>query len=160
MATDNKSKQVQWNQHPIIATVLWMLGSDMNSNNDSLGEKKDSNGFFGSYHVFDTDKGGNLDEYLTQIQNLSSSRPRSYSKENSSNAPNNNSSHPTDTTLHPHTRSPNHNNYQGIDLNNNNNNQADITPSPQWGFFVAITPPQQEVFRRDLVNVNPGKSRY
>lgn len=44
----------------------------------------------------------------------------------------------------------------GMDEAHDNQGFADATPSPQWGFYVAITPPQQEMFsgiKKDLLTI-------
>lgn len=129
--TDSKSS-VKWNQHPLISTVLWILGTDVATPENN--EKNSSNSKL-NVLTWKDDHGGNIGEFMTQVQSSDSS-PRG----------------DTETTLplshastQETTQSFDHNGY-GEDLPARVEYGPEHFQSPQWDFFVSITPPQQEVF--------------
>jgi hypothetical protein len=146
---------LKWNQHPVISAVLWMLGTDTSqpNNNNVRSTSTDidnaagphSHGahhhMHGSHNVLWKDEhGGSINEYFNQIQ-TSQHGPGSpirltestKSKENTP-IPNVTPQNPLaqkDHSSHPHEE-----------------HDIDTFQSPQWGFYVSITPPQQEVYGR------------
>eukprot|EP01038_Epipyxis_sp_PR26KG_P007240 gene7240-9871_t len=120
----------QWLQtHPLVATVLWILGADTKTLSPTS-EKINSQGKLNALTWRDQYSGGNIYEYVNLVQ-----------VQNNSNLNNNNDINNTINNL-------NHNNAHGLKMMNensfqNNRNSTDNVESPQWDFFVPITPPQQ-----------------
>lgn len=139
---------VKWNQHPVISTVLWMLGTDQDStqSSDRTNNAGSSNGKLNGLKWKD-ERGGSINEYFSQIQHQPSTDTIVADK--------------TQTQLHPGA-SLHHHTSNTDDLTKYCTSQStalpnrhechdrdscsELTPSPQWGFYVPITPPQQEMF--------------
>lgn len=157
---------LQWfNQHPVISTVLWMFGTEIKSNlSNDLNDTTDKNK--SSTLCWKDDYGGNINEYILQVQRTDSS-----SKSSSENS---------DVMLalksHAVGEYPNYtnyyNNYYNTQGNNHGNNSCNnscsnscsnscnnknvsssntdgcnsMDQSPQWGFYVPITPPQPDMY--------------
>jgi hypothetical protein len=136
--TVDKKPTLRWNQHPLISTVLWILGTEQNGESDSktLSQTKMS-------VLWKDEHGGSINEYFSQIQQInegSSSRrgnsplppaqlfPRTFLAQEPD--PLIDSANIDPSNLHSST----------------DNEQIIIDESPQWGFYVPITPPQQEMF--------------
>jgi hypothetical protein len=123
----------KWNQHPLISTVLWILGTETSSI-----EKNDKNSSSNSklnVLTWKDDHGGNIGEFMTQVQSADSA-PREFEAVLSPKAV---SSFQSDTP-------------SGLDMDY----QHSDFQSPQWGFYVSITPPQQEKFgnlKKDVVSI-------
>jgi hypothetical protein len=207
---------LRWNQHPVIATVLWMLGTDLeNSNGSQNGSVKGTSSPAHELHpssmthstssgklnvLWKDEHGGNINEYFNQIQpatpnanpNVSSSSSTTTSAPSSSSASSKSGSQipRSQSTLEEAlslssmsiSQSQSRSNDKESDNSNSNRNNAaavvllpreypppssfyyddpedheggnyydnnpgdDIYQSPQWGFYVPITPPQQEMF--------------
>lgn len=130
MMAETKSV-TKWNQHPLISTVLWILGTD-----ECKVENIDRN-CSGNSNVlkWKDEGGGNINEFFSQVQCSEASSKRTV----------------TETQLQPGASQflqekksnvlSKQNQVTESDPSNN-----DYTPSPQWGFYVPITPPQQEMF--------------
>lgn len=134
---------LKWGQHPVISAVLWILGADPSTASTTpptthFSEKNRSNS--GSHNVLWKDEhGGSINEYINLIQTPASSRsseiPVQLSDSRiaepgiplSSSGPQN----PLSSIDHP---------------SHDGENGVDTSQSPQWGFYVPITPPQQEVY--------------
>lgn len=122
---DNKVN-TKWSQHPVISTVLWMLGTEM-SNMDVNDKNNNSNGKL-NILTWKDDQGGNISEFMNQVQT-------------SDNTPMN--SEGDTTVLSPTVASQYQQQQQGSEQPDS---QLPDYASPQWGFYVSITPPQQEKF--------------
>ena len=136
-----KPSVVRWNQHPVISTVLWILGTNETASLDPNDKNNNSNGKL-NVLTWKDDHGGNINEYMLQVQSggeaASSSRPNNMDEE---------------VVLSPKVSQEDtvRNGEQQEDIQH-----ADQYPSPQWGFYVPITPPQQEMhgkLKKDLVSI-------
>ena len=135
MAADNRNAY-KWTQHPVISTVLWALETAT----VGTGKKEQPAPTPSSLKWKDeepTTSGKNsLNEYFTQVQlprepavnqkveePVTQLRPGAFRKreEIDEQGPETSDSHP-------------------------GGGPADYTPSPQWGFYVPITPPQPEMY--------------
>lgn len=136
---------LNWNQHPLISTVLWILGTETISpdhnlypNDISYMNPQDNQNSHGKFNVLWKDQhGGNINEYLNKVQSMENAE----SKSKTTKA----------TQLNP-TVSYNEAKTQVEDKNGDGNIQ---NQSPQWGFYVPITPPEQEAFARMNQKVTP-----
>lgn len=126
--SDSKSN-AKWSQHPVISTVLWMLGTEM-SNLDVNDKNNNSNGKL-NILTWKDDQGGNISEFMNQVQT-------------SDNTPNN--SEGDTTVLSPTALASQQQQNQQFQQNSEHEGQPPDYASPQWGFYVSITPPQQEKF--------------
>ncbi len=148
---------LKWNQHPVIATVLWILGTDAttsaNLNKSTSGESEKSNAV-----VWKDETGGSISEYFNQIQ-PSSSMNRSeavttdlpvqlgnISLQQQENNPSISNPLAGPAVLSSGSSNGTGSTYSSQDHYMDNENGVDINASPQWGFYVPITPPQQEMF--------------
>jgi hypothetical protein len=123
----------KWNQHPIISTVLWMLG------NENKNENKENGALVGGTNASlkwkDEKDGGDINEYFSQVQIIDTSMSKKSDDE--------------ETQLRPGASKFNQDYLDKprvADGTEVNPPAGEFTPSPQWGFWVAITPPQQEIF--------------
>jgi hypothetical protein len=142
------TSSLKWNQHPVIATVLWILGSTENGIIPALGksqsesESGSSNGKSGV--LWKDEHGGNIVEFVSQVQRSGEHMDG------------------LGTQLYPRSLEEQRRR-QTQDGNNNgdsNNEIVDASPSPQWGFYIPITPPQQEMFsviKRDLMSIQSNQ---
>ena len=148
-----------------MATVLWLLGSGEESQKPRMSglDDKDKDNTL----TWKDDHGGDIAEYMEVIQKKPPSESSSGSSRSSS-GPRSDSSN---------TRSLDDSNSQGVLLDNSSsrtlqNSNAGVvsTPglesgrkspggksseSPQWDFFVAITPPTGEKHQRDKYERDP-----
>eukprot|EP01031_Cornospumella_fuschlensis_P036881 gene36881-44744_t len=62
--TRSKKNNVQWNQHPLISTVLWILGTELSQEQV---EKPSRNGSHNNV-CWKDEQGGNINEYISHIQ--------------------------------------------------------------------------------------------
>lgn len=137
-----KKANLRWGQHPLISTVLWMLGTDGVETPDSQA----SNSTNKSNNVGWKDQhGGNMVEYMSQIQQVESKQRRPEAE-------------PNGTQLYPRSFYAKEQGPEPHDESQQSVVHADISEgkemspaelvdeSPQWGFYVPITPPQQEVY--------------
>jgi len=133
----NGGSAMKWNQHPVIATVLWILGSSSEHQHpSSLGrsQSESENGSSsGKLNVLWKDEhGGNIVEFVSQVQ-------RSAGELMDGTA--------GGTQLYPRS-------VEDQRRLGGENSHDDTEPSPQWGFYIPITPPQQEMFsviKRDIL---------
>lgn len=109
----------KWTQHPVISTVLWMLGTET-SNTDVHDKNSTSNGKL-NILTWKDDHGGNITEFMNQVQT-------------NDNTP---STSEVDTAVLSPTA-----------ISSQQQQDRDDKPpdyaSPQWGFYVSITPPQEK----------------
>lgn len=132
---------LQWfSDHPIVSAVLWILGHDMSKQKNRLEQYTPHSPNTGTKSPgllsWKDDHGGNIAEYIQEVQ----------SKTNTNSPQLTARSDTTDTSRH-------------MKLNNSKGEQnvkkseegglAECTPSPQWGFYIPITPPtDQDIFSK------------
>ena len=136
-----KETPLRWfNDHPIVSTVLWILGHDMTKQQKRIESDENKSPSLLSWK---DDHGGHIAEYIQEVQGKTSAatdftdeggtdkdgRQRLQLK-NKGGQGDRNENHPVFGTT------------AGGDLS------AECTPSPQWGFYVPITPPDQEKFTK------------
>lgn len=128
--------------NPVVSIICWVLSTVYtNQSNDSLASHASQEAVSKvepkvkrDHHTIswkDERMGGNVREYVTSVQNDSYSPPNSPTISRKIDDEN-----------------------IGMQLARKNissdSNDADhTTPSPNWGFYVPITPPQQDSFRND-----------
>jgi hypothetical protein len=131
MAADNRSAY-KWTQHPVISTVLWALETA------TIGStKKEVSPTPSALKWKDEGSGGNtsLNEYISHVQPPKEPSVSRMEEE----AP----------QLRPgasRKRQEFERNMPERAEDVEGGGPADYTPSPQWGFYVPITPPQAEMF--------------
>lgn len=133
MATDNKVS-FKWNQHPLISTVLWVLGTDtqkieMTSSGDPPSTLKWKDQGAGA--------NSSLNEYINHVQTPAD--PVSVVRVEEEE----------ETQLRPGATYYRHEVERRVNDHPEDcevGGPADYTPSPQWGFYIPITPPQPEMF--------------
>lgn len=136
-----------FNKHPVVSTILWILGTEMQPSPNIPVPGDESKGNILSWR---DDHGGHIAEYVSRIQiqreNSAEQSPDSGNADSNSQEKSNNSD------------SNSANNSSNIPHNNLNQSQKVTRPSasdqddlytasPQWGFYIPITPPQ-EVYGR------------
>lgn len=141
MAAESNRNGLKWTQHPLISTVLWALGTDSVRNDkpeqvptsSTLKWKDEANGVNNS-----------LNEYINHVQpsgDISTSVNRIEEEA---------------VTLGPGASRRFGNERREYDYQDEmeagGGGAADYTPSPQWGFWVAITPPQPEMYPQNHRN--------
>lgn len=128
----HKETPLRWfNDHPIVSTVLWILGHDMSRQQTRIetdGNKSPS------LLSWKDDHGGHIAEYIQEVQGKTSAA--------------------TDITESDGSESSKRLKLSGEDGKESNVRvsgevSAECTPSPQWGFYVPITPPDQEKFTKN-----------
>jgi hypothetical protein len=125
--------QTAWTQHPVISTVLWIFGTIPPAKGGTNSPNGDSStgSPTGSTLKWKDEKGGSINEYISQVQ---THEPSCKKREE-------------ETQLRPGAskKLDGDGERDGVCVNGTISPAGDYTPSPQWGFYVAITPPQ-EVF--------------
>jgi hypothetical protein len=147
-----KETPLQWfSDHPIVSTVLWILGHNMSRpliRKDLLCSPYSPTSGTKSPGLLSwkDDHGGNIAEYIHEVQNQT----------NGLVAIDLNDSMEMNKKINvnPNRRIKLNNpkkDKKEMKLNNSNgeqvvkiNGSADCTPSPQWGFYLNITPPDSE----------------
>lgn len=159
MSNTSTPPSMKWNQHPVIATVLWILGTETTTTGNNETDRNSNYSSQGKLNVIWKDEqGGNINEYFNQIQSHNGQNTTSTSLSSSSSSRNNTgaqllpsafqsqesgSGSPMRRATAASSSLSQHN------LPDNGSIPVDITtPSPQWGFYVAITPPQQDSYAR------------
>jgi hypothetical protein len=134
-----------FNKHPLVSTILWILGTEIQTSPNIPTPKEESKGNILSWR---DDHGGHIAEYVSriQIQRENSSEPGQENSEpgnqekpnnSDSNSSNHSNNHPQNNANHIHSATRSY-----------STDQDDMTTaSPQWGFYIPITPPQ-EVYAR------------
>lgn len=165
MVESNSADEVQWGHHPLISTVLWILGTGDDKSSGDLkryvSHSPDvATEFSRSVHSSsapsatthrnsssltwkDLKTGGCIEEYFTQVQTQGSSTviadaaaDTNYSvaeqgvNENTTQLPRSNARH----------------NAHACSDGGSTPSDVGSTVSPQWGFYVPITPPQPEMY--------------
>jgi len=134
MMTADSRNDYKWTQHPIISTVLWAVESATGGAN-----KKEAPPPTSSTLKWKDDQavGNNsLREYISQVQ-----LPYEPSTEAREEEPS--------TQLRPGASRNRLADYDQDVMDNHldcENGPAEVTTSPQWGFYVPITPPQPEMY--------------
>lgn len=140
---------MRWDQHPVISTVLWIFGTNNQgtngTSNETISNSVDSSNSsqvrfaqIGSDHhlTWKDQHGGNIHEYFSQVQ-IANDEDGGSSKNNRESA---------------HQLPP-----SSMQSNKNvNSDLADVNPSPQWGFYVPITPPQEmfHQYQKEMMTYN------
>lgn len=131
MSEISNQNSVNWfAKHPLIATVLWIMGTavEKTPSTDSEEERKSSS------LTWKDDHGGHIAEYMEQIQSQSKENQKI---ENSPKKKLNLSSKNLVLSDESSTKSTNW------------NEESEVTQSPQWGFYVSITPPSESYSRHN-----------
>lgn len=135
---DKHKEPMQWfDKHPLIATVLWALGAGHQSQSEDVPDLYDSNEKLNKLSWKDAN-GGSIAEYLTDVQ-VAKDKDRSDTKpleSGQSNIRRNLKLDPNMATVCTDESNPTDDMY------------AEDTCSPQYGFFVAITPPENERYHK------------
>ena len=133
MAADNKGT-FKWNQHPLISTVLWVLGTDTGKiENTSTGNPSSTL----KWKDQRVDTKSSLNEYINHVQ--PPVQPAAVAKVEEEE----------ETQLRPGASYYRHEVERRVNDHPEDceiGGPADYTPSPQWGFYIPITPPQSEMF--------------
>jgi len=134
MAAESNRSALKWTQHPLISTVLWALGTEA-----ARSDKPEQVPTSSTLKWKDEGSGVNnsLNEYINHVQ------PTAEPSESS------NKMDDEPVTICPSTSRRNDSDrrpYDSDDMEAGPGGPADYTPSPQWGFWVPITPPQPEMF--------------
>lgn len=136
-------KTIQWFvKHPLIATVLWIVGADLQPLQNDNPEQTPDDARLNKLSWRD-DHGGNIAEYLGQVQKGSKfsegKNGTAFEEEDStrrrSNSRSNNTSNLLNLSDKSHSRS--------VGNGPSSPPQDQSMQSPQWGFYVSITPPQE-----------------
>lgn len=172
-----KKVTLRWSQHPLISAMLWILGTEGTETPDS---QQGAGGGGGSNTAAAQNKvnvawkdqhGGNIHEYITQVQSVEnkdqSSSSSSMEKESSSSmggtllyprtfyAQERNNNSDVYHTLNNHHHHPYHTTPPEYRSNSKDISYGDLVDeSPQWGFYVPITPPQPEVYAAMAKEIN------
>lgn len=134
---------LRWKQHPLISSVLWILGGDgMDAPDGQPGHANQTQK--GNVVVWKDEQGGNINEYIAQIQLAEGKErpPRDSGEDSTQNG----------VQLFPRTfhareyPSDVMEKSRLVPSDPRDENSDVVYESPQWGFYVPITPPQQEVF--------------
>jgi hypothetical protein len=149
MKSSSRENSKQWfTQHPLISTVLWYLGADqelIENGHPSL-SRTDSHER-GSLRWKD-DHGGSIAEYMYTQEKKKEKIPTSHDKDEfpsqSSSETQDNSTSDMSDTLSTTTYD------SSVRLQREaRENMLDMdSESPNWGWYVAITPPQPEMFTK------------
>lgn len=140
MAAESNRNGLKWTQHPLISTVLWALGTDA-ARNDKPEQVPTSS----TLKWKDEGSGVNnsLNEYINHVQpsgDISTSVNRIEEEEAVTLGPGASRRHGNER------REYDYQDEMEAGGGGGGGGPADYTPSPQWGFWVAITPPQPEMF--------------
>lgn len=187
-ASSANSATLRWNQHPVIATVLWILGSEEtkspliahNSSLDhihglqshqagsTLSDASIVNMPSSSVREIPIDQGDEVDEDTSKERSTSSDGTQLYPSINSrqrhyhQQAP-----YSTSPATYPaYGANSGHHHYPSNGYGGSvedPNDYIDTNQSPQWGFYVPITPPQQEMFsaiKKDLLTIQQSGQQY
>lgn len=183
-----KKVALRWSQHPLISAMLWILGTEGTETPDSQASTTTTSQNKVNNVAWKDQHGGNIHEYFTQVQSVENKDNKSSSsmeKESSSSMNNGNNASSTGggTQLYPRTfyaqeRNNNSDVYHGLNNNHHHyhhhpsppeyrSNSKDISygdlvdESPQWGFYVPITPPQSEAYAamaKEISHAHPHKT--
>lgn len=132
------TQSVAWyDKHPVVSAILWILGTEIQQSPASGEDTKASTTL-----SWKDDHGGHIAEYIYQIQRRNDD---------------NNISNDRTSVTHLEQRTLNHK------FNSNSKDKEIegevIAPSPQWGFYVSITPPQESFPKVESTLKGPGTTR-
>jgi hypothetical protein len=117
--------------HPIISTVLWILGYNMMKKKNYIEQHSPYSPNTGDKYPgllsWKDDHGGNIVEYIREVQGKTDSHLVTERSD------------VNDTNLQMSY------NRQNMDKNGEIG-LSECTPSPQWGFYIPITPPIDQVY--------------
>jgi hypothetical protein len=119
------ASETAWIKHPVISTVLWILGTVPDKGSPMRGDNS-SGSLAGGTLKWKDETGGNMNEYYSHAQ---------------TDAPDTNERKEEETQLKPGVS---RRNSGDAGVNGTISPAGDYTPSPQWGFYVPITPPQEQ----------------
>jgi hypothetical protein len=144
MKEDHKETPLRWfNDHPIVSTVLWILGHDMSKQQKRL--ESDGNKS-PSLLSWKDDHGGHIAEYIQEVQGKTSATTDVTESDGSDYIQRlklkNIDGTDNNCSVGEGDRGPENEKMASGEIS------AECTPSPQWGFYVPITPPDQEKFTK------------
>lgn len=137
----HKETPLRWfNDHPIVSTVLWILGHDMSRQQKIIETDENKSPSLLSWK---DDHGGHIAEYIQEVQGKTSAATDITDCDGSE------SSKRLKLTDEDGKCSNVTASDSGTDKFISGEVSAECTPSPQWGFYVPITPPDQEKFTKN-----------
>mmetsp|Transcript_2961 Transcript_2961/g.3103 ORF Transcript_2961/g.3103 Transcript_2961/m.3103 type:complete len:167 (+) Transcript_2961:141-641(+) len=130
-----KNTPLAWfSDHPIVSAVLWILGHDMTKQKSRIEQySRDARDPYSPNNgnkspgllSWKDDHGGNIAEYIQEVQGKTDSPLYTENMDD------------TNTQMRSNREQLNKNDEIG---------PAECTPSPQWGFYIPITPPIDQVY--------------
>ena len=137
-AVPAKPPKLSWSAHPVVSTVLWMLGHDTKVSRAARNEENNRS----SALSWRDDHGGHIAEYILEIQgkpqDLSGTTENTDLSQQSTRL---RSVDQTDAMVAQIRR-------LGLSSNPGDESPQYTTHSPQWGFYVPITPPETEMYSK------------
>ena len=135
MSGETDSSFVWFSKHPVISTVLWLIGNPENENEN---EQHDSTGKL----TWKDHDGASLADFVSDVQPKRS--PNNASLHRTPNTSNNNNhgsalKNSRKKEVLGHQRTDNNNSHASPD-NNMNGSNPEQQKSPQWDQFITITP--------------------
>ena len=138
-----KTQKLSWSAHPVVSTVLWMLGHDTKVSREKAAARNEENR--SSALSWRDDHGGHIAEYILEIQgkpqDLSGTTENTDLSQHSTRL---RTVDQTDAVVAQIRR-------LGLSSNPGDESPQYTTPSPQWGFYVPITPPETEMYSKAKV---------
>lgn len=129
-------------KHPVIASVLWIMGTDLKNSPDSRSSLASDDAKSNNRLSWKDDYGGHIAEYVGQIQSQKSDG--GIVKQRKDGSKQQSTLRKWQDTI---DRSPPHG-PQKKDVQNSKAKEfydlENDAQSPQWGFYVSITPPQEQ----------------
>ena len=138
----HKETPLRWfNGHPIVSTVLWILGHDMSKQQKRIESDETKSPSLLSWK---DDHGGHIAEYIQEVQGKTSSVTDTTYEGRADNGG-------SEIIKLKRNEGTSDRNEPPSILGDAPNGElsAECTPSPQWGFYVPITPPDQEKFTKN-----------
>ena len=133
-----KTQKLSWSAHPVVSTVLWMLGHDTKVSREKAAARNEEKGGSRVGVRFST-------EYILEIQgkpqDLSGTTENTDLSQHSTRL---RTVDQTDAVVAQIRR-------LGLSSNPGDESPQYTTPSPQWGFYVPITPPETEMYSKAKV---------
>jgi hypothetical protein len=132
-------QKTKFTEHPVVSTVLWILGHDLKQREQQQQQQQQQQMGIDHHRTSSTnilswrdDHGGHLEEFYGMQDKHTKEgdvpvelrRPRNETDALSAS-------------------------FQKLGVNNPNGHQGDISPQSPWGFYVAITPPQQDYYSKE-----------
>lgn len=139
MAAENNKNALKWTQHPLISTVLWWsLGTDATRKENV--EPPSSSTL--KWRDQGSGENNSLNEYINHVQPIMDSVGGSNKMEEEPVTICPGASRSNASERHQQYEQQQHQE----EMEAGAGGPADYTPSPQWGFWVPITPPQPEMY--------------